>query len=81
MKKRKGILQKISIITGIISSLLAIACGVIYYIKVDELGFNNPISASLLASIIFFLSVGVVLVVIGRSDIPNLKIGTSKDKK
>jgi vacuolar-type H+-ATPase subunit I/STV1 len=81
MKKRKGILQKISIYMGIVSSLLAIACGVIFYIKVEELGYNNPISASLLASIIFFVSVGVVLILIGKSDIPNLKIDTSKEKK
>lgn len=77
MKKRKGLLQKASLIFGVISFILAAVCGVLFYIRVDEVGGNNPISASLLASIFFFIFVGIILTIIGRSDLPSFKLDDS----
>ena len=74
MKKRKSILQKISSITGIVCFLLAILCAVALYFKVQELGMQHVVSASLLASSFFFIFIGFVFIVIGKSDIPSFKV-------
>lgn len=73
MGKRKGVMQRVSQVFAVLSFVLSIVAAVMLYLRVGEEGWNNPVSASLLASIIFFTSVGVVLTVIGRSDLPSLK--------
>jgi len=75
MKSKKGILQKIAYYSGIVSFLLSIASLVFLYVKLDAWGWNNPITASLMASSFFFVSVGLVLVVIGKSNLPGFKVG------
>ena len=55
------------------SFVIAAVCGVFLYIKVGEMGYQNPVTASLLASVFFFLFVGFLLVFIGRCDIPSFK--------
>ena len=74
MLKRKGPLQTASQILGIVSFLLALVCGGWLTLRMDEMGANNPISASLMASIFFFICVGVILTIIGRSNLPDFKI-------
>ena len=74
MQKRKGWLQRFSLYTGVVSFILAAVCGVLLYFRVDEVGDYNPISASLMASIFFFICVGVILTIIGRSDLPSFKL-------
>ena len=74
MNKRKSILQKISKVIGIICFLLAILCAVILYFKVQELGMEHVVSASLLASSFFCTFIGVVFFVIGNADIPSFKV-------
>ncbi|MCU7802217.1 MAG: hemerythrin family protein [Candidatus Thiodiazotropha sp. (ex Lucinoma annulata)] len=71
MHKRRPI-QKVLIVIAVISYLAAIACGVaaFYFGK----GTFDPITASLMASVVFFVGVGVVLHVISNTDLPNLKI-------
>jgi hypothetical protein len=49
------------------------------YLNIDELGWENPISASLLASAFFFVFVGFVLVVIGTANIPSFKFKKSSE--
>lgn len=73
MEKGKGVMQRVSKWFAVLSFLLSVLCAVLLLFRVGEVGWNNPVSASLLASIIFFTSVGVVLTVIGRSDLPSLK--------
>ena len=80
MKQAKGVLQKVSTVSGIISFVLSAICAVFLYLKVEEIGFENPISASLLASIFFFLFVGFLLVFIGGCNIPSFKFDDSKEK-
>ena len=67
-------MQKVSTVTGAVSFILAIVCCVLLYLRIEKVGGYNPIAASLEASIFFFISVGVVLTIIGRSNLPNLKI-------
>ncbi|MCM8882093.1 MAG: hemerythrin family protein [Candidatus Thiodiazotropha sp.] len=71
MHKRRPI-QKVLVVIAVISYLTAIACGVaaFYFGK----GTFDPITASLMASVVFFVGVGIVLHVIGNTDLPNLKI-------
>ncbi|RKZ65481.1 MAG: hypothetical protein DRQ44_08025 [Gammaproteobacteria bacterium] len=74
MKKRKSILQKSSSIVGIICFLLSILCAVALYFKIQELGMQHVISASLLASSFFCAFIGFVFIVIGNADIPSFKV-------
>lgn len=69
-RQQRGFMQHVSAIFGILSFLLAVASGVWLYLRVDETGFNNPISASIAACCFFFIFVGVVLTVIGYSNLP-----------
>lgn len=74
MAKQKGILQKIALGSGIVSFILAVVTGVLLYLRVEEVGSENPISASLMASTFFFFCVGIVLTIIGKADLPDLKL-------
>lgn len=76
MKKSKGLLQKISMAAGVISFIASISCGIYLYFNFQRLGAYHPITGSLEASIFFFSAVGFVLLVIGKSDLPNFKIDT-----
>lgn len=78
MQSSKNALQKASYVSAIISLIAAVACLVILYLKVDEIGFENPISASLMAASFFFVSVGLVLMVIAKSNIPSFKVDSDK---
>ncbi|MBC8209835.1 MAG: hypothetical protein H8E21_02110 [Gammaproteobacteria bacterium] len=79
MKNNKGILQKTAHYSGYVSFIASIACIIFLYFKVDDLGWESPISASILASSFFFASMGVVLIVIGTSNIPSFKANDSAD--
>ena len=78
MPSNKNALQKVSYVSAIVSLIAAVACLVILYLKVDDIGFDNPISASLMAGSFFFVSVGLVLMVIAKSDLPSFKIDNDK---
>jgi hypothetical protein len=77
MKKRKSNLQKAAIYFAVASFVLSVASGVYLFLNLDSLGWQNPISASLLASAFFFSFVGFVLVIIGTADIPSFKVKNS----
>lgn len=74
MKKRKSMLQKSSVIVGYVCFLLAVLCAVALYFKKQELGMQDPVTASLLASTFFFVFIGFVFMIMGKVDLPNLKI-------
>jgi len=74
-KTKKSKLQKSSLYFAGGSVISAIASVIYLTLNIDTLGWENPISASLLASTFFFLSVAVVLVVIGTTNIPSFKVG------
>ena len=73
MKNRK-IGQKISLVFSILCyfmSLVTVAFGVYWW---DAHGTSNPIFASAIASVIFFISCGVVLQVMANVNLPDLRI-------
>lgn len=73
MNKSKSTLQKMSIVMGALSFLLAVVCAVALHFKVEELGMQHTISASLLASTFFFVFIGFVLIVMGKADLPSFR--------
>ena len=80
MANRKGVLQRVSLISAYASFVLALISGVILYFKIDSWGGDNPISASFMAATFFFVSVGVVLSIIGKADLPSFKLNNSETK-
>ena len=80
MTKRKGVLQKASLVFAVVSIVLALTSAVMLYFRLQSMGSDDLISASLMASTFFFISVGVVLAIIGKTDLPNFKIDTSEQK-
>lgn len=80
MKQSRSFLQKVSVWSGVASFVLAAICGVILYFNVNESGYNNPVSASFLASVFFFIFVGILLSIIGRCNLPSFKFDDQNDK-
>ena len=72
--RKKSVLQKFSNVLGILSFILAVICAIFLYFKVQELGMQSPISASLLASIFFFIFIGFLFIVIANANIPSFKV-------
>ncbi|WP_260291071.1 hemerythrin family protein [Sedimenticola hydrogenitrophicus] len=71
--------QKVSFFVAILSYIAAIGSlfGTIYYAA--ELGGDHPVAASFGAAVVFFVGAGIVLHVIGRVDLPNLKIKSTRE--
>jgi tetrahydromethanopterin S-methyltransferase subunit D len=80
MTAKKGFLQKLSLVSAVASFALAIISGVMLYLQSERVGSDNPVSASLMASMFFFVCVGIILFIIGNADIPSFKFDDSKDK-
>ena len=80
MTKRKSVLQKLSIVSAVVSFVFAFIAGVMLYLRVESLGMDNPISASLIASTFFFVCVGTVLFIIGNADVPSFKFDKPEEK-
>lgn len=64
--------QKILVGLSFVCYLAGIGCG-IAAAMMDNRG-SDPVVASLMASLVFFVGVGVVLQVIGRTNLPDLKV-------
>ncbi len=80
MSKKKGPLQKISYASGIVCFLLAIATGVVLYLQPQVVDKNDPVTASLAATMFFFVCIGIVLGFIGKADIPSFKFDQPDDQ-
>jgi len=72
--KKPNIGQKISFFVAILFYIAAIGCFAAIFYFTGELGSDDPIVASLSASVVFFLGAGIVLHVIGRANLPDLRI-------
>lgn len=79
MMKDRNLFQKASLISGVISFILAAVSGVMLYLRLQVIDKQDPISASLLASVFFFIFVGIILTIIGRANIPSFKIDTTEN--
>jgi len=72
--KKTSKAQKVSYYIALICYFLAFCCiGLTVYFS-QNMGDYDPVVASLGATVVFFVGVGVVLHVIGKVDLPNLKI-------
>jgi len=76
LEKKRHILQKITLFIGVVCFMLSLVCGVFLYLKVNELGADHPISASFLGSMFFFFFVGFLLTIVGKADVPDLRISS-----
>ena len=72
-------LQKVARVVGKICYVLCLVCGVLWYLKRQELGATHPVTASFLASTFFFVFVGFLLGIMGNADVPDLKIRPSEE--
>ena len=80
MTKRKGALQKLSLVSGVLSFALAFISGVLLYLRAESVDSGNVISASLIASTFFFVCIGAVFITMGKADIPSFKFDNSEEK-
>lgn len=69
--------QKVSFFIAIISYIAAVGCFFASFYYSGELGGDHPVVASYGAAVVFFVGVGIVLHVIGRVDLPDLKINSN----
>ena len=76
--KQRGIGQKIAFTSAIVFYLCGIVCVIAAFYYNRQLGTDSPIVASLIASVVFCISSGFVLHVIGKVDLPDLKIQSNK---
>jgi len=79
MKKNKSVLQKSSFYFAILSFIASVTCVIYLTLNIDALGWQNPITASLLASSFFFGFLGFLLTVIHTTDIPSFKVDSKSD--
>ncbi len=79
--KKKGILQKTALVMGVVSEVISVFCLIMLIYKSRELGMEDVVSASFLASTFFFFTCGIVLLIIGRANLRDLHFDSApKDK-
>lgn len=71
-KRKRGYIQKFLLVIAVINYLAAVACGIAA--GYPGTGFSDVVDASLMASVVFFLGVGIVLHVLANANIPDLRI-------
>ena len=69
----KSAMQKTSLVFAYISFILAGVSGIFLFLKVQELGASDPVTASFLASFFFCIFSGICLFIMGTANLPNLK--------
>jgi hypothetical protein len=73
--------QKISFYCAMGSYICAVATFIGIFIMKEEYGFEHPITSSFMASVVFFIGVGVVLQVIGSANLPSLKFDVKEKEE
>ncbi|MCP5210977.1 MAG: hypothetical protein H6998_08655 [Hahellaceae bacterium] len=71
-------MQKLSYITGIICFVLSIASGLFAIIHGMDVGWNDVMTASAMATTFFLISTGFVLVIMGKASLPKLHFDKSE---
>ena len=70
-KRKRGPIQKLLLALAVINYLTAIACGVAA--GYPDTSFSEEVNASLMASVVFFIGVGIVLHVLANARLPDLR--------
>ena len=81
MTHKPNIFNKISLFSAKASFVMALLSAIFLYLRVDEHGYGNPIAASLLGSLFFFIFMGVLLYIIGSCNIPSFKFDPPEEEK
>ncbi len=71
----RGFGQRVAFAAAIAFYACALASIGALLLWVGDLGGDHPVIASLGASVVFFVGAGIVLHVIGRADLPSLRVG------
>lgn len=72
--KRPNRVQKVSLVTAYLSYLSGLGClGAVGYFTWQQ-GSQSPTVAAFAAAVVFFVTAGVVLHVMGKADIPSFKL-------
>lgn len=69
----RGLGQRLALGAALLSYLGAVVSGAALGLSIGELGGNHPVTASLGACVVFFVGAGIVLHVIARTDLPDLR--------
>lgn len=72
LNKARKPFQKVLLVIAAISYLAGALCGFAVLFMSDA--SNDPVAASLMASVVFFVGVGIVLQVMGSGHLPDLKV-------
>lgn len=75
--KKQPRTQKLTVLLAYASYLSAIACIVTLYLQSAD-GVYDSVAASLTASVVFFMGVGIVLHVIGKTDLPSMRLNNDE---
>jgi hypothetical protein len=70
---RRGFGQRLAFLCALGFYAGALACLTGLAVQLGPLGHEHPVIASLAASVVFFIGGGIVLHVIGRADLPDLR--------
>lgn len=70
--------QKLTVLFAYASYLCAMICVVMLYLHQSG-GVFDTTAASLSASVVFFMGVGIVLHVIGKTNLPSMRFDTDDD--
>lgn len=68
----KGMVQKVCLWSAYVCFFMGAVCGVFLYLKTQELNASDPVIASFLASLFFFVFTGVSLFLMAKANLPNL---------
>ncbi len=72
MQEKKGFLQRVSKVCGKVSFIAAIGCGIVLAIYAKDA--SEVFRASMGATTFFLFMMSLVLITIGNTNLPNLKI-------
>ena len=71
VKRERGPIQKLLLALAVINYLTAVACGI--GAGYPDTSFSDEVNASLMASVVFFIGVGIVLHVLANARLPDLR--------
>ena len=80
-RRKKGVLQKIALVSSVISFLLALVSSVMLLLRLETVSENDPVTASLIAAAFFFICVGIVLAIIGLANLPSFKFNDVEENR